>query len=100
MPLESAGQVPALSRTAPAGSRGDRGRTLLPRSVVAREFSRLFVAHEIAAHPVEVRRLASRFVAVGHSDLSEVERYVLAYADPTGEKAARNVDRERGGRRG
>lgn len=70
---------------------------MLPRSVVAREFARLFREHGIAAHPAEVRSLATKFVASGHQRLEDVEAIVIAYADPTGEQAARRVDRERGG---
>lgn len=83
----------ATSTTEPAGRR-DTSRTMLPRSVVAREFARLFRAHDIAAHAAEVRALASRFVANGHQRLEDVETYVLSYADPTGETAVRQIMRE------
>lgn len=82
------------STTAPAGSRESQSRALVGPRIVAREFARLFAAHEIVAHPAEVRRLASRFCMDGHG-LADVETCFLAYADPTGERAARNVDRER-----
>jgi hypothetical protein len=93
MPPDSAGQRPTPSTTAPAGSRGTGSRVLLPPRVVAREFARLFREHGVTAHPAEVRRLASRFVAAGHDRLQDVETYVLAYADPTGETAVRKVMR-------
>jgi hypothetical protein len=93
LPLDAAGHAPAPSTAAPAGSRGTGSRILLPPRVVAREFSRLFREHGVTAHPAEVRRLASRFVAAGHDRLEDVEAYVIAYADPTGETAVRNVMR-------
>lgn len=91
MPPPDAAATP--SSTAPGGNR-EVSRTLLPRSVVAREFARLFREHEIAAHPAEVRALAARFVADGRDRIEDVETIVLAYADPTGETAVRNVMRE------
>jgi len=45
----------------------------------------------MAVHPAEVRRLATRFVAAGHDRLEDTEAWVIAYADPTGETAVRNV---------
>jgi hypothetical protein len=65
----------------------------LPPRVVAREFARLFAQREITVHPAEVRALAQRFSASGRSDLADVETIVIAYADPTGETAVRNVMR-------
>lgn len=97
MPHNLAGQGPALtSSTEPAGSRETESQTGLSRARVAREFARLFRERDMAAHPAEVRRLAGRFIARGHARLDDVLPYVLAYADPTGEAAARNVDRGRG----
>jgi len=61
---------------------------------VSRDYARLailgtpigmFIATRLALSSVERRALAQR------ADL----RYLLSYADPTGETAARNVDRER-----
>ncbi len=93
-----AGQAPAKpSTTAPAGSRGTGSRILLPPRLVAREFARLFRERGMAVHPAEVRQLATRFVADGHERLEDAEAWVIAYADPTGETAVRNVDR--GGQR-
>lgn len=45
----------------------------------------MFIATRIALNPAERREIAQR------ADL----RYLLSYADPTGETASRNVDRER-----
>lgn len=84
------GASPGSCTTAPAGSRG-QGESLPPR-VVAREFARLFAEHDIATHPADVRRIAAKFCAGGY-ELSRVEDFVLAYADPTGERAVRNVMR-------
>jgi hypothetical protein len=83
------------SPTAPAGSRETESGYVLSPRIVRREFGRLFAEHDIATHPAEVRRLAERFCASGRP-LTDVESIVIAYADPTGETAARNVDRERG----
>jgi hypothetical protein len=64
---------------------------------VSRDYARLaipgtpvgvFIATRIALNPVERRRLAER------ADL----RYLLSYADPTGETAVRNIMRDRGQR--
>lgn len=66
---------------------------MLPKSVVQREFSRLFAEHGLSPHPAEVRALAQRFVASGRTDLRDVETIVIGYADPTGETAVRNVMR-------
>lgn len=89
-----AGQWPAHSPTAPAGSRDSQSGGVSPR-VAAREFSRLFAAHGITTHPAEVRRIAGKFCDAGH-DLSRVEDFVLAYSDPTGESAWRLADRDKG----
>jgi hypothetical protein len=59
---------------------------------VRREFARLFAERDIATHPAEVRQIAARFCASGRP-LSDVEAIVIAYADPTGEQAVRNVMR-------
>lgn len=94
------GRRPGVARTPsttePAGSR-ETGGYLLPVGRVRREFARLFREHDIAAHPAEVRRIATKFCAAGHTRLEDVEGWVLWYADPTGEQAARNVDRGAGG---
>ncbi len=88
-----AGQAPAPSTTAPAGSRENRSRILLPTRLVRREFDRLFRARGMAVHPAEVRQLATRFVADGHERLDDAEAVVIWYADKTGETAVRNVTR-------
>jgi hypothetical protein len=59
---------------------------------VRREFARLFAEYDIATHPAEVRGIAERFCATGRP-LADVEAIVVAYADPTGEKAVRNAMR-------
>ena len=100
MPPNPAGQSPATpSTTAPAGSRENRSGILLPPRRVAREFTRLFRERGMAVHPAEVRQLATRFVADGHERLEDAEAWFISYADPTGETAARHVDRERGAHR-
>lgn len=91
-PLDPAGQRPAPSTTEPAGSRETSGY-LLPVGRVRLEFARLFAEHDLAVHPAEVRRIAAKFVAAGHARIEDVEAYVMAYADPTGETAVRNVER-------
>lgn len=89
-----AGQAPATSSTAaPAGSRENRSRILLPPRLVAREFDRLFRERGMAVHPAEVRQLATRFVAAGHERLEDTEAWVIGYRDTTGETAVRNVMR-------
>ena len=90
--LNPADQAPATpSTTAPAGSRENRSRILLPHRLVAREFDRLFRGRGMAVHPAKVRQLATRFVADGHERLEDAEAWFIAYADPTGETAVRNV---------
>lgn len=93
MPPSSAGQAPAPITTEPAGSRENQSRVYVGPRIVAREFSRLFRERHIAVHPAEVRVIAAKFCSVPGRQLADVEAYVLAYADPTGETAARNVDR-------
>lgn len=88
-------QAATTSFTAPAGSRDNPSRVLPGPRIVAREFARLFQQRGIDAHPGEVRKLALKFCSSGRP-MSDVEAIVIAYADPTGEMAARNVDRERG----
>lgn len=89
----TAGYTPApTSITEPAGSR-ETSRTELHPRIVAREFARLLREHDIAAHPAEVRQVAQKFVADGHTRIEDVEAIVIAYADPTGETAVRNVMR-------
>lgn len=96
MPPNGAGPWPAqTSITAPAGSRENESRVFVGPRIVAREFSRLFAKYGITAHPAEVRQVAARFCASGRP-LEDVETVVISYADPTGETAARHVDRERG----
>ncbi|MFN8192598.1 MAG: hypothetical protein U0R78_19650 [Nocardioidaceae bacterium] len=49
----------------------------------------------IEVHPARTRRLVRRFIESGRSDL-DFRHWFLAYADPTGETAVRNVAREAG----
>ena len=58
----------------------DYARVAIPGTPIG-----MFIATRIALNSVERRSLAQR------ADL----RYLLSYADPTGELAARNVDRQR-----
>ena len=89
MPLDPAGQWPALSTTEPAGSRENTRTGLHPR-VVAREFDRLFRARGIDTHPALVREMARRWVTEGHERLPD-ENTPLWYPDPTGATAVRHV---------
>lgn len=82
------------SKTEPAGSQEAGPKGLHPRHVAAR-FAELFARRAIDVHPREVRRMAARFCASEHARVDDLEAYVLAYADPTGETAVRNVARER-----
>lgn len=68
---------------------------LSPR-VIAREAVKILDAKGIDVGPAQLRRLVTRFVRDGYTTLRDLEPFVLAHADPTGEAAVRRVLRERG----
>jgi hypothetical protein len=66
---------------------------LSPR-IIAREAVKILAAKGIEIGPGTLRRLVTRFVREGHTTLAHLEPFVLSYADPTGERAVRNVMRQ------
>lgn len=81
------------STTAPDGIR-DHAQSLTPRAA-ARVVARVLDAYGIPRHPAEVRHIAARLVAGEHTEKSATAylRNAFGVLDPTGETAARNVDR-------
>lgn len=78
--------------TDPATSRAtERQADYLNPRIVAREVVKVLTANGQEVRPSYVRRLVTRFIRHGFTTLSDVERFVLDYADPTGETAVRNV---------
>lgn len=85
------GIVPTIDRaTSPATER--QSQYLNPR-VVAREVVKVLTANGHEVRPAHVRRLVTGFIRHGYTTTAEIERFVLDYADPTGETAVRNVMR-------
>lgn len=60
-----------------------------------REVAHAASAAGLSLSPAGIRVLVSRYVETAAPGQS-VRSWVISYADPTGETAARNVDRERG----
>ena len=69
---------------------------LSPR-IVAREAARIVAARGDSISPAALRRLVTRFIRSGYTTLRDLEAFLPPFPDPTGETAARNVDRSRAG---
>lgn len=87
------GSARALSTTEPAGSRESRESGFLHPRIVAREAVKVLADLGLDVRPAAVRVLVSRFIAEGHTTTDDLRSWVIAYADPTGETAVRNVMR-------
>lgn len=80
-------------RNLPAnGEKPKREDQFLSPRIVAREAAKIMAARGIEIRPAALRRLVTRFIRDGHTTLGDLER-VIAYADPTGERAVRIVMR-------
>ncbi len=85
----------STSRNLPAnGALAKREDQFLSPRVIAREAVKILAIKGIEIGPSELRRLVTRFVREGHTSLHEIEPFVIAYFDPTGETAVRNVMKE------
>lgn len=67
--------------------------THLHRKVLAREAAKVCADLGLRIPPARIRLLVDEYLRTGHN--CSLRSWVLTYADPTGECAARNVDRER-----
>lgn len=83
----------AASRNLPANGESKREDQFLSPRVVAREAFKIAAAQGIEMHPSELRRLVTRFIREGYTSMREIEPFVIAYADPTGETAVRHLMR-------
>lgn len=89
--------APSTSRNLPAnGEITKREDQFLSPRIIAREAVKILDAKGIDVGPAQLRRLVTRFVRQGYTTLRELEPFVLAHADPTGETAVSRVLRERG----
>jgi hypothetical protein len=87
----------ALSRNLPAnGEIAKREDMFLSPRIVMRRAVKIMTAKGIEIHPAVLRRIVTRFIRQGYTRLADLEPFVMAHADPTGEDAVRNVLRERG----
>lgn len=69
--------------------RQTEGQHLHPK-VLAREAAKVAADLDLRMSPARIRLLVRRFVSEGRSDL-DFRTWFIAYADPTGETAVRNV---------
>ena len=80
------------SKTSPVSREGSEGNHLsLP--VLMREGQKVAEAAGLAVSHHRMGRIIRRFVREGRSDI-DFRTWFIAYADPTGETAVRNVMRE------
>lgn len=77
-----------------ANHEGSRRDEFLSVSTLAREARKIAADLNITISGSRLRKIVRRFVDEGRSDV-EFRTWFLAYADPTGERAVRNVLRER-----
>lgn len=69
---------------------GERADEFLSPRVLAREAAKLVDELDLRISPRRIRQLVTAFVREGRSDVN-FRTWFLAYADPTGETAVRNV---------
>ena len=89
---------PATAATSPdlgANQEGSRRDEFLSVPVLAREARKIVEELRLPISGSRIRKLVRRFVETGRSDV-DFRTWFIAYADPTGETAVRNVLRERG----
>ncbi len=67
----------------------------LSQKVLVREAMKVADDHGLRIRHVTVRRLVARYLESGRSDI-DFRTWFIAYVDPVGEVATRNVLRERG----
>lgn len=80
----------------PGANREDRAAGFLSPKTVTREAIKVLADMGSDVRPAVVRRLVRRYIEEGHTTTSELRSWFIAYVDPTGEAAVRNVNRERG----
>lgn len=78
-----------------ANQEGARQDEFLSVPTLARQAAHIIAAHDLRISGSRVRRLVRRFVREGRGDI-DFRTWFIAYADPVGEAATRNVLRERG----
>lgn len=86
----------ASGDTRPTARRMARTEEFFSPAVMFRAATKILTARGMDVRPAVVRRLVTRFIREGHTSLTDFESFVVAYADPTGETAVSNVQRERG----
>lgn len=69
---------------------GERAQEFLSPRVLAREASKVCADLDLRLTPVRIRKLVTLYIQEGRTDL-DFRTWFLAYADPTGETAVRNV---------
>ena len=77
----------------PGANREDRAAGFLSPKTVTREALKALAARGAEVRPAMVRKLVTRFIEQGHTTSADVVDEVIAYADPTGDAAARHLDR-------
>jgi hypothetical protein len=87
------GSAPA-TQAFPGANREDRASGFLSRKTVTREAMKVLADLGLDVRPAGVRVLVKRFIEAGHTSTADLRSWVIAYADPTGETAVRNVMKE------
>lgn len=95
-PPGTTANVSSRNLPAPNGENAKRADQFLSPRIVAREAVKILAVKGIEVAPAALRRLVTRFIREGYTSLREVEPFVIAYADPTGEAATARVLRDRG----
>lgn len=70
------------------------GESHLHRKVLAREAAKVAADLGLRLSPARIRVLVDQYLRTGTA-FPDLRTWLLSYADPTGNRAARNVDRER-----
>ena len=83
----------AATQAFPGANREDRTAGFLSPKTVTREAIKVLTDLHLDVRPAGVRVLVKRFIESGHTSTSDLRSWVIAYADPTGETAVRNVMR-------
>lgn len=82
--------VNRTTATSPTGAIRRSDNFLNPR-IVAREAAKVLNDRGVEVRPGTLRKLVTRFIRSGHTTTRDLEPFILAYLDPTGETAVRNV---------
>jgi hypothetical protein len=95
--MSSPGAMRATQPDLGANQEGSPGNTYLSVRTLSREARKVVDELDLPVSGSRMRDLIRRFVSEGRGDI-DFRTWVIAYADPTGETAVRNV--MRGGPRG